>query len=181
MEAAEAQVAAARRSPVAVVFGTYELLEAIVYELPIRDVLLAQRVDRQFKAVITDSTKLQQALFFKPIPGGPIEAETSHCSSYRVYYNPLLRKLVHQMCMYSSEGYVNSKGLEVALLGGRFIQGRPLHRSWSAPDASWRRMLHSQPPIRNYFYLMIVDHHTDHECHTEKHDLTMEAVIQELG
>lgn len=51
------------------VCGTPELLEMILLQLPMKDVLLAQCVTRQFKRVTTGSGALQQKLFFKAIPG----------------------------------------------------------------------------------------------------------------
>lgn len=44
-----------------------ELMEMILLELPLRDVLAAQRVNKDFRDTIRDSHKLQKALFFKPI------------------------------------------------------------------------------------------------------------------
>lgn len=48
------------------VFAVYELLEGILAELPMKDLLLAQRVSRQWKSLIVSSDKLQQLLFFRP-------------------------------------------------------------------------------------------------------------------
>lgn len=45
-----------------------ELLEQVLLNLPVKDILLAQRVNRGFKATIDGSKKLQQALFFSPEP-----------------------------------------------------------------------------------------------------------------
>ncbi|PPJ58239.1 hypothetical protein CBER1_08269 [Cercospora berteroae] len=44
-----------------------ELMEMILLELPLRDVLAAQRVNKDFRGTIRDSHKLQKALFFAPI------------------------------------------------------------------------------------------------------------------
>lgn len=44
-----------------------ELLERILLSVPIRDVLLSQRVSRFWQALIANSLPLQQALFFKPV------------------------------------------------------------------------------------------------------------------
>ena len=43
-----------------------ELVEQILLLLPMKDLLLSQRVSRQFKTVISGSIKLQQALFCAP-------------------------------------------------------------------------------------------------------------------
>ena len=44
-----------------------ELMEMILLELPLKDVLAAQRVNKVFRDTIRDSHKLQKAVFFKPI------------------------------------------------------------------------------------------------------------------
>lgn len=58
----------AQRSESAVkrVFRTTELLEAILLELQVRDVLLAQRTATVWKRVVSGSKKLQQMLYFTP-------------------------------------------------------------------------------------------------------------------
>lgn len=48
------------------VLGTTELLEAVLLELDTKTLLLSQRVSKTFKATITDSLAIQQALFPKP-------------------------------------------------------------------------------------------------------------------
>ncbi len=49
------------------VSDTYELLEMILVRSSTRDILLSQRVSKQWKEVIENSKKLQQALFMSPI------------------------------------------------------------------------------------------------------------------
>ena len=53
------------------VFGTYELLENILHALPTRDILLGQRVNRDWRDVVKRSHKLQRALFI--MPAGPLD------------------------------------------------------------------------------------------------------------
>jgi hypothetical protein len=45
--------------------NTYELLENILLHLPLRQLLLAQRLNKKFHAVLQDSLKINQALFLK--------------------------------------------------------------------------------------------------------------------
>lgn len=47
-----------------------ELLEAVLGELPCRDLLLAQRVSTLWRDAVRRSQKLQQALFL--LPAGPL-------------------------------------------------------------------------------------------------------------
>lgn len=49
------------------VAGTAELLEQIVFHLPPHEILLSQRVSRQWKANIATSRRLQRLLFFEPV------------------------------------------------------------------------------------------------------------------
>ncbi|KJX97023.1 hypothetical protein TI39_contig587g00005 [Zymoseptoria brevis] len=55
------------------VFAFTHLAVKILLHMRIKDLLVnAQRVSKQWKAIIVNSLRLQQALFFKPLPGGPI-------------------------------------------------------------------------------------------------------------
>lgn len=54
------------------VLGTTELLETILLGLPMQDLLLDQRVCRSWRALITSSIRLQQALFLEPVPYGNV-------------------------------------------------------------------------------------------------------------
>jgi hypothetical protein len=56
----------------AAVFATTELLEAILFLLPPRDILLSQQVSKRFRTVIKQSRKLKCALFLEPIRDSPL-------------------------------------------------------------------------------------------------------------
>ena len=49
------------------VFNTVELIEAVLLELPLRDILLAQQVCKTWQAAIAASSPLQRALCLQPI------------------------------------------------------------------------------------------------------------------
>ncbi|KAK4965373.1 hypothetical protein LTR42_012129 [Elasticomyces elasticus] len=49
-----------------------ELLESILLILPMRDLLLAQRVSKTFQQVILSSPHIQRALFFAPGKGADV-------------------------------------------------------------------------------------------------------------
>ena len=53
---------AARRA-----LGIPELLEVILYQLPLQDLLRAQSVCKHWQRVINHSKKLQRALYFEPV------------------------------------------------------------------------------------------------------------------
>ncbi|USW56437.1 Putative F-box-like domain superfamily protein [Septoria linicola] len=58
----------ARTTSIEQVLATTELLEAILLQLPIRSVLLSQRISKTWHATITSSISLQRALFLRPAP-----------------------------------------------------------------------------------------------------------------
>lgn len=55
---------------------TYELLELCLLNLPNEDILLAQRVNKQFKSTIENSSQLQKKLFFAMDPTAGIDRRT---------------------------------------------------------------------------------------------------------
>ena len=136
------------------VFATYELLEGVLHHLPTRDLLLAQRVNRDFRDVITRSHKLQRALFLIPAGQKPSDqasdvADTDSALArlsmdnrvpwssresgipMTVYINPLLEDLLATL---ADESEVKNE--------------HRLQRSYRYPEASWRNMLLSQPPAK---------------------------------
>ena len=48
------------------VFDTYELLEWTLLHLPLFDILLAQRVCKNWNSIINRSLNIQQVLFMRP-------------------------------------------------------------------------------------------------------------------
>lgn len=61
--AANVQVSIMMSTPAHQVFNTTELIELVLLQLPVREVLLGQRVSKQWQDTVLGSTKLQQALF----------------------------------------------------------------------------------------------------------------------
>ncbi|KAK4896686.1 hypothetical protein LTR49_028101 [Elasticomyces elasticus] len=57
------------------VLGTYELLEVVLLHLPLRQLLLCQRVNRAFKAVIDRSASIRKALFLDPSCSDTVDVE----------------------------------------------------------------------------------------------------------
>ena len=56
-------------------FGTFELLEQILLSLPLKDVLLMQRIGKIWRDVVMKSHKLRRSLFFKPFDTFATEEE----------------------------------------------------------------------------------------------------------
>nr|POF18497.1 hypothetical protein CFP56_63041 [Quercus suber] len=141
------------------VFDTVELLESILLHLPMKDLLLSQRVSRAFRMTVLGSRVLQQALFFVPRMSGVYleeigiftgkswhmariteqryEEQSAGGPVYEcAYYNPLL-------CFgqeHPSPIRTNRILDEVIDMD---LRARP---SAKHPVASWRRMLLTQPP-----------------------------------
>lgn len=73
--------------------GTNELLENILVRLPMKRLLLAQRVCKHWKALIDGSLRLQRALFMVPvpIPGGVLRLRNG--CEFRGKRSPLSLKM----------------------------------------------------------------------------------------
>lgn len=145
---------------------TTELLENVLEQLPMRDLLLAQRVCRKWKAVIEGSEYMQQLLFFQPGKAKfcwkyndsddvsrsenlvRVEAEyqllDEEAATTRLYdegeFNPLVFNQQSDDVIPYWESAQES--------GNAFAEFLPQfgHKSWSYKQASWRRMLVTQPP-----------------------------------
>ncbi|KAK4615426.1 hypothetical protein CLAFUW4_09931 [Fulvia fulva] len=108
-------------------FAIFELAEAIFLELPMRDLLVHQRTCKQWQAVMLESSKLQEAMFFKPATTRALvihEGRSINANSI-IFSHPLIRSLV-----------------------------RPLEDptgTLERPEASWRRQLITQPPVAEVF------------------------------
>ncbi len=115
-----------------------ELLEMILFELPTRDLLFAQKVCKQWKAKIEQSSKLQQALFFRSIVDQVLPSCLLFSDTVKYVTNPLLRSIVEALI----ECYCDR---EEKLRTGVVPYG------WDAPEASWRRIfVHDLPWCANY-------------------------------
>ncbi|KAK5137451.1 hypothetical protein LTR08_008429 [Meristemomyces frigidus] len=154
-----------RKSVSDAVFLTTELLENILRFLPMKDLLLSQRVTKKWRAVISESMLLQQALFFLPqepsgyweLVGAPEVSKASNkllrltkseyerkSPSSHIFrsgsLNPLVFKSSPGFC---PVGRAEDQGCEVF-----DYRSRPSARH---ADASWRKMLVVQPPAADLF------------------------------
>ena len=73
------------------VFALPELLEAILLELPVKKLLLVQRVSKHWQTTIKASVSIQQALFYTPKP------LSSTTSKDRPDINPVLNGIIHRV------------------------------------------------------------------------------------
>ena len=147
------------------VFAIPELLEAVLLELPLEDLLLVQRVNTNFRDVISRSVYLQRRLYFShrdlPTPADLYK----HCAFYPhprtcpwPDINPFLDHLMHL------HGLRGIKSVRVNVWK-RACSGGPKEHAILMPvnkhienvrllkldsSGSWRNMLVSNPPSKLY-------------------------------
>lgn len=124
----------------------------ILLDVPPKEVLLSQRVNKTWQLTIQNSAQLQRKLFFAPEKGGSLKffyssdknRNWSECwkyseddiKSHQVHFNPLILKIC--------EALRRSSRLNICVLS-------QLDEAWHFPTASWRRMLVSQPSVETKF------------------------------
>ncbi|KAJ9624008.1 hypothetical protein H2203_005455 [Taxawa tesnikishii (nom. ined.)] len=73
------------QSSAAEVFDIFELTEAIILHLPVRDALLCQRVNSTWRTVVKESLPVRRALFLAPATCGPVMFFDWRMDSMMVY------------------------------------------------------------------------------------------------
>lgn len=141
------------------VFHTPELLEAILAQLPKKDLLFAQRVSRHFQSSIKSSPSLQRALFFRAAPLKDPKAWI---------INPFLRKTFLPWFVLSR---ISQDMETIELLD--WTRNDKKGQAFLYKDASWRKMLVLQPPPKK---LSIVEF-----CHGQCGDSARDANISFEG
>ena len=94
------------------VAGIPELLENILLHLPLRDLFLAQRMNRTARNIIEKSTQIQQALFLRPYGPGPVTVLGAQ--------HPVMECESKEVC-------------EPEEWGGRYLLELPYHRQRDHP------------------------------------------------
>jgi hypothetical protein len=168
----------------AAVFATAELLELILLHLEARDILIsAQRVNRTWRDVISDSFRLQDVLCMRAAQSVPLAAfdievdldgdqrqRTVH-PLLRQAFGPLFRDGLDSTASRSSmrgpsQSYwmLGMQGLETLNLPIADAAGRhSRHKAFTRKGASWRRMQLSQPPI---FTVGVIQQSAVNDCTT---------------
>ncbi|KAM7185725.1 hypothetical protein V8F33_012235 [Rhypophila sp. PSN 637] len=136
------------------VLGTAELLELILFHLPMQDLLVtAQRVSRAWKSAIDSSPTLQQTLFLRPEADVPSASSVPHTeeaarhqqptTSFSSFtFNPVLQKTFPWW--FRSDPRVRSGSEALAALP--WASDPIAQAAVMRADASWRNMLPCQPP-----------------------------------
>lgn len=148
------------------VFKLPELLEIILLDLSQKDVLFSQRVSTQFRDTISDSSKLQQALFLLPDWDRGTHAPNAHVACRQGGQSPQNnRLLLKAFAHYPTISPVKPEYDDDTLSSGQQDRRRKSPGSWDVniswpsdaapickaavyyPEASWKRMFLSQPPV----------------------------------
>ena len=111
------------------VFAIYELAEAIFFEMPPRDVLVNQRVCKDWRDVAVRSFQLQQAMFLKPAD-----------SCRYIFRGDQFSRSEHEPC---GRDFIQNPMLE-------YLADQTDHkcpRGMWRPEASWKQMPITQPAI----------------------------------
>ncbi|KAK4542575.1 hypothetical protein LTR36_006623 [Oleoguttula mirabilis] len=147
------------------VLGTYELLEDILLHLPLKDMLLAQKVSKSWLATISRSLEIQQALCMKPIESRSISAQhlqrlqrgTSHYDALQQRVFDGLVRPAHRVAVLNplAENIVWDKGderFQSIIHNGIVDPSTRLHHGSpsgvGSDEASWRHMQVFQPKVR---------------------------------
>ncbi|KAI6826204.1 hypothetical protein KC367_g6764 [Hortaea werneckii] len=136
------------------VLHTTELLENILYFLPMKDLLFAQRVCTKWRELIQRSVPLQEALFFRPRELGVhwklVEEPEVHPKLVKIVKESWLLHEVFRaaipnplLCKIDVLGTRRVNNALGGRPGGIWFRARP---SAARPEASWRRMLIAHAP-----------------------------------
>lgn len=131
-----------------------ELLELILLNLPMRELLLSQRVCRRWKDVITGSQALQRALYFLPEPDVECHSPSFTGKPISSYFRPnrLLEDAFwnqFDIPPVSDESCIPHQKLRCYCSATVRLRtfAAEWHESMKYEEASWRRMLITQPPV----------------------------------
>jgi hypothetical protein len=114
-----------------------EIVTLIMHQMDMRTLLITQRVCRAWKNVIQSSHSLQKALFLLP-------DHTSKDPTKPRLYNPLLAESFPSFFPPTLD---NDSIEQLTLTTLPFIKTRETLKTYLRPEASWRRMLTTQPPV----------------------------------
>lgn len=138
-------------TPAAKVFAIPELLEAILLELPTRDLLLAQAVNVGFRDTIKSSIEIRRALFYEQTPASTSDAQA------KPRINPLINRMYNfgkrgvslhnhlQQCRYMDIGDRGEIFREACYHLHAPLRSFPPKMTAHSPG-SWRDMFMTHPP-----------------------------------
>jgi hypothetical protein len=121
------------------VWAITEIAENILAHLPMKDLLLAQRVSTGWQVLIASSPALQELLFMRPRQPEANQSVSPNSMPTR-QFNPLL---IEHMSMWFSPQERNARQSVKDVPWGQTVSRLVFLRK----EASWRRMLLAQPPF----------------------------------
>ena len=141
-------------SSAALVLDLPELLEMIISQLPPAQILLSQRVSKQWKLIIASPRQIQEKLFFRAVAAVLHPDPKVRMKSSVAYTKPFKTNLIVQNALNRSH-----HGLTVSEeFWHEFIRHSiqliftidetlPQHRTlWNHPTATWKKMFVTGPP-----------------------------------
>lgn len=138
-------------SPAQQVFGTYELLEQILLYSATLTILRASAITRRTRAIIADSTKLQQKLFLLPI--GPLD--TAPRLTNTLLNTPLHKSAAYQTITDKSPDYACASSYQPT------FYGKDLCELGQTPtEGSHLDMFLTQPPTTAVSVQLLSTSHT---------------------
>ncbi|KAJ5381092.1 uncharacterized protein N7496_003520 [Penicillium cataractarum] len=150
-----------------------EIITSIMHQMDMRTLITAQRVCQTWNNLIKSSRSLQQALFFLP-------DDTLDPTKPRIYNN-LLAEIFP-----SFFPHITSTSTEQTTLTSiTFVSNHKPLKKYLQPEASWRQMLTTNPPIRTIGHLsyatgMMGLTWTQQKALPQKHGLRMGTLFEML-
>ncbi|KAF2469083.1 uncharacterized protein BDR25DRAFT_304620 [Lindgomyces ingoldianus] len=130
------------------VLSVFELIEQILLQLPMYDLLMAQSVCTRWRTVILSSSRIQRDLYFLP------REVPSNASPADLKPNPVLAAAFEEVFEISKRRGLYHIWQRDFTVRKAFCMEILLHStmdSWTEEvkykEASWRRMLMTQPPV----------------------------------
>jgi hypothetical protein len=130
--------------PVRIVFGTFELLEAVLINLDTRTLLTSQRVDQRWHQTIKNSSPLQRKLFLLAEPVGDAT------KSEDITENPFIVGLFRCLSLWRNGDamtLVPSRAGRRDEVSVKMLEAPNLPLHFRSEEASWRRMFLTNPPM----------------------------------
>ena len=138
LEESEIPVAAILQLP-------YEVLEAVLLQLPLQDLLLCQRICQRFRTMVSSSKSIRRALFLEPA-----HHNGKLCDWTLLRFNPFLATSLAQSFNIRVIGVHRGEEGSVKMVAHmRFEKETLLDQEWADillhEDASWKSMLVCSP------------------------------------
>ena len=144
------------------VLSLYDLLEPILRCLDAKELLRAKRVCRQWRDTVDQTPALRQALFLEPRANAISSKQAAHIAS-REELAPVTNPWLQESTILADPTRIINIGLSC------------LPASFQDSEASWRRMLVTQPPVTN----IVLDLNYKHvfQCFAYEHEITNPAGV----